>query len=86
MDKMSSKDKNNSSPSFSIRYELFDHLIYPLSIKLDESIIIAAFRKLHIMTSIDYKISLDDWIKISLQYMSGFTGIYQLIDFSYFIF
>ena len=72
MDKL--KDKNQNTVSFNIRYELFDHLIYPLSIKLDEVIIIAAFRKLHIMTSIDYKITLEDWIKISLQYLTGFTG------------
>jgi len=74
MDKNKDKGKSENTPSFNIRYELFDHLIYPLTIKLDENIIIAAFRKLHIMTSIDYKITLEDWIKISLQFMTGFTG------------
>ena len=62
----------------SIRYELFDHLIYPLSIKFDENMIIQLFRKLHIMSSIDYKISLNEWIEESLKSLSGFSGNFIL--------
>ncbi len=66
------KDKNMALVS--IRYELFDHLIYPLSVKFDENMIIQLFRKLHIMSSIDYKITLNEWIDESLKSLSGFSG------------
>lgn len=66
---------NKNIPLLSIRYELFDHLIYPLSVKFDENMIIQLFRKLHIMSSIDYKITLNEWIDESLKSLSGFSGI-----------
>ncbi len=59
----------------SIRYDLFDHLIYPLNVKFDENLIIQLFRKLHIMSSIDYKISLNEWIDESVKSLQGFSGI-----------
>jgi len=65
---------NKNMPLLSIRYELFDHLIYPLSVKFDENMIIQLFRKLHIMSSIDYKITLNEWIDESLKSLSGFSG------------
>ena len=68
------KDGKNLS-LVSIRYELFDHLIYPLGVKFDENVIIQLFRKLHIMSTIDYKISINEWVDESLKSLSGFTGI-----------
>jgi hypothetical protein len=65
---------NKNIPLLLIRYELFDHLIYPLSVKFDENMIIQLFRKLHIMSSIDYKITLNEWIDESLKSLSGFSG------------
>lgn len=56
-----------------IRPELFEHLIYPLSAKVDDNNIIQLFRKLHIMSTIDYKISLKEWIDQSIANLSGFT-------------
>ena len=56
------------------RIEIFDHLIYPLSIKLDENLIIQLFRKLHIMSTIDYKIKLEDWVEQSMLIFPTFTG------------
>ena len=47
----------------SIKPELFDHLIYPLSIKLDDEKIISLFRKLHVLSEIDFKIPMKEWIK-----------------------
>jgi hypothetical protein len=44
-----------------IRQELFDHLIYPLSTKLDDASIIETFRSLHLKSAIDFKISLQNW-------------------------
>lgn len=70
------KDKNIALVS--IRYELFDHLIYPLGVKFDENMIIQLFRKLHIMSSIDYKISLNEWIDESLKSLIGFSGKFIL--------
>ena len=46
-----------------IRQELFDHLVYPISIKLDDNLIILLFRKLHVISEIDFKISLKEWIQ-----------------------
>lgn len=44
-----------------IRPELFDHLIYPIGTKLDDNNIILLFRKLHVLSEIDFKISLQEW-------------------------
>jgi len=71
--------ENKNIGLVSIRYELFDHLIYPLSVKFDENMIIQLFRKLHIMSSIDYKITLNEWIDESLKSLSGFTGMIKNI-------
>lgn len=70
------KDKNNYNTSgyMTIKLELFDHLIYPLNIKIDDNNIIQLFRKLHIMSTIDYKINLKEWIEQSTSNLSGFTG------------
>jgi len=57
-----------------IRLEIFDHLIYPLSIKLDENLIVQLFRKLHIMSTIDYKIKLEDYLEQSMSIFPNFTG------------
>jgi hypothetical protein len=69
------KDKQNNSSLnfFYTRIELFDHVIYPLSIKIDENTILQLFRKLHIMSTIDYKISFEDWIDQSTKNLEGFT-------------
>jgi hypothetical protein len=46
-----------------IKPELFDHLIYPISIKLDDDKIISLFRRLHILSEIDFKIPMKEWLK-----------------------
>lgn len=46
-----------------IRQELFDHLIYPISAKLDDNAIILLFRKLHVLSEIDFKISIKEWLQ-----------------------
>lgn len=65
-----------------IKQEIFDHLIYPLSIKLDDNSIIQLFRKLHIMSSIDYKITLEDWLSQSVSLLNGFTQKEAIILFN----
>ena len=46
-----------------IRPELFDHLIYPLGVKLDDNTIIQLFRTLHFKSEIDFKINIKEWIQ-----------------------
>jgi hypothetical protein len=76
----SSKEKENKFANLIfIRAEIFDHLIYPLPVKLDDNNIIGLFRKLHIMSTIDYKISLNDWVDQSIKSLPGFTGILLII-------
>jgi len=83
---MSGSKENKNMGLVSIRYELFDHLIYPLGVKFDENMIIQLFRKLHIMSSIDYKISLNEWIDESLKSLSGFSGEFNNYIFSLFFY
>ena len=47
--------------------EIFDHLIYPISVKLDDEKIISLFRKLHILSEIDFKISMKEWLKNAIE-------------------
>ena len=68
-------NNSNKTNLIYVKYELFDHLIYPLSIKLDDNSIIQLFRKLHIMSTIDYKISYKEWLEQAMANLSGFTGI-----------
>ena len=58
-----------SSPSIQIyiKPELFDHLIYPISIKLDDEKIISLFRRLHVLSEIDFKIPLKEWLKNAME-------------------
>ena len=67
---------------FYARVELFDHVIYPLSVRIDDNNIIQLFRKLHIMSTIDYKISLDDWVEQSTKNLPGFTEKEAIILFN----
>ena len=50
-----------------IKPEIFDHLIYPISLKLDDEKIISLFRKLHILSEIDFKIPMKEWLKNSTE-------------------
>ena len=54
-------DTNNPHLNLYIKPELFDHLIYPISTKLDDNTIIVLFRKLRIFNEQDFKISLKEW-------------------------
>ena len=67
---------------FYARVELIDHVIYPLSVRIDDNNIIQLFRKLHIMSTIDYKISLDDWVEQSTKNLPGFTEKEAIILFN----
>ena len=57
--------KTESKIQIYIRPELFDHLIYPIGVKLDDNTIIQLFRTLHYKSEIDFKISMKEWINRS---------------------
>lgn len=65
--------ENKFANQIFIRPELFDHLIYPLPLKVDDNYIIQLFRKLHIMSTIDYKINYNEWLEQSVKNLSGFS-------------
>ena len=48
-----------------IRTELFEHGLYPLKTKLTSQMLINLFKNLHMISSIDYKIPLSQWIDVS---------------------
>ena len=57
----------DNSFKISIKPELFDHLIYPINVKLDDEKIISLFRKLHIMSEIDFKNTNERMVKKCLR-------------------
>ncbi len=68
--------KSSTTTVIYIRQEIFDHLIYPLSIRLEENQIVQLFRKLHIMSSIDFKIKLEDWVEESTSIFTNLSGTF----------
>ena len=58
---------NNPHLNLYIKPELFDHLIYPISTKLDDNTIIVLFRKLRIFNEQDFKISLKEWTQRAIE-------------------
>ncbi len=79
---ISSNSNTKTSNLIYVKYELFDHLIYPLSVKLDDNSIIQLFRKLHIMSTIDYKISYKEWVDQATTNLNGFTETEAKVLFS----
>lgn len=71
----SNKELNEIKEKFSIciRQEVFDHLVYPFSFKIDDNQLVSLFRQLHFMSSLDYKITLDHWLDQSLTFIQGMT-------------
>ena len=59
--------ENENQIKIYIKPEIFDHLIYPISIKLDDEKIISLFRKLHVSSEIDFKIPMKEWLKQSAE-------------------
>jgi hypothetical protein len=55
--------------SLAIRTELFEHIIYPSQTKLTSSILINLFKSLHLLSSIDYKITLNQWIEQAVKHI-----------------
>lgn len=49
--------------SLHIRSEIFEHSIYPMQSKFTQKTLIDVFKSLHMLSSFDYKISMDNWIE-----------------------
>jgi TBCC domain-containing protein 1 len=73
---------DNNSFKIYIKPELFDHLIYPISVKLDDEKIISLFRKLHILSEIDFKIPMKEWLKNAMEI--GLTKVEATVLFQTF--
>ena len=46
----------------SVRTELFEHGLFPMNTKLTASVLVNTFTNLNLLSSIDYKIKLSNWV------------------------
>ena len=57
-----------------IRQELFDHGVFPqMHGKITPTILIDTFTNLNLLSSIDYKIKLQNWIDQAVKHIPGMT-------------
>lgn len=56
--------------SLKIRSEVFEHSIYPMQAKITSKNLVDLFKNLHLLSSFDYKISLQNWIESSSKYVN----------------
>ena len=59
-----------------IRSELFEHGIFPLQTthgKITSTILIDTFTNLNLLSSIDYKIKLQNWVDQAVKHIHGMT-------------
>lgn len=67
---------NTSGISLAIRSELFEHGIFPLQThhgKISSTILIDTFTNLNLLSSIDYKIKLQNWVDQAVKHIPGMT-------------
>jgi len=60
--KFNSKEMNPQGIQLAIRTDLFDHGVFPLQGKITSSILVDTFTNLNLLSSIDYKIKLQNWV------------------------
>ena len=46
----------------SVRTELFEHGLFPMQSKLTSTVLVNTFTNLNLLSSIDYKIKLSNWV------------------------
>ena len=46
----------------SVRTELFEHGLFPMHTKLTSTVLVNTFTNLNLLSSIDYKIKLSNWV------------------------
>jgi hypothetical protein len=56
-----------------IRTELFEHGLFPMQSKLSSSVLVTTFTNLNLLSSIDYKIRLSNWVDQSKKHIPDMT-------------
>ena len=72
----SNRQFNSNSPiQLAIRTELFDHGVYPQmhNQKISPTILIDTFTNLNLLSSIDYKIKLQNWVDQAVKHIPGMS-------------
>ena len=60
---MAGTDTPNKAPApLQLRTELFEHALYPMQSKLSANVLVNTFTNLNLLSSIDYKIKLVNWV------------------------
>ncbi len=59
--------------TLSLRTELFEQGLFPMQGKLTTTVLVNLFANLNLVSSIDYKIKLKDWIEQSCKFIQGMT-------------
>lgn len=59
--------------TLAIRTELFEHGLYHMQAKLTASVLINLFTNLNLLSSIDYKIKLNQWKDQAMKHIAGMT-------------
>jgi hypothetical protein len=58
----------------SIRSELFDHAIFPVTAnKFTSNVLVTTFTNLNLLSSIDYKIKMNHWLEQAKRHIPGMT-------------
>ena len=73
----SQKFVNTSGIQLAIRTELFDHGVYPMYSqhgKITPSILVDTFTNLNLLSSIDYKIKLQNWVDQAVKHIPGMSA------------
>ena len=59
--------------TLSIRTDLFEQGLYPTQTKLTTSVLVNLFTNLNLLSSIDYKIRLSQWMDQAIRHIPGIT-------------
>lgn len=64
---------DQSSKILQLRTELFEHGLFPVQSKLSANVLINTFTNLNLLSSIDYKIKLNNWVDQAKRHIPDMT-------------
>ena len=64
---------NKPAPLLQLRTELFEHGLFPMQSKLSANVLINTFTNLNLLSSIDYKIKLVNWVDQAKRHIPDMT-------------
>ena len=64
---------NKPQPILQLRTELFEHGLFPMQSKLSANVLINTFTNLNLLSSIDYKIKLVNWVDQAKRHIPDMT-------------